>query len=244
MVAEEWQARQDLACAYRLFDALGWHELVYNHITLRVPGTSDVFLINRFGLRYREITASNLVKINLAGHLVDDATAQINPAGFVVHSAVHAARHDVACVMHTHTTAGMAVACLADGLEALSFPAMFYTGRVGYHDFEGITLDIEECGRLASSLGCHDALILRNHGLLTCGPTIGDCFAELYHLQRACEVQVAALSMGRPINRAASEVAVRCAEQYEQTARNGDQNGLLWEAMRRWMTETDASYLN
>ena len=238
---DEWQLRCELAAAYRLFAQLGWHELIYNHLTVRLPGT-DHFLINPFGLMYREITASKLVKIDLEGRKVEPSAWNVNPAGFIVHSAVHAARADAHCVMHTHTTAGQVVSCQAVGLLPLSFNAMFYAGRVAYHDFEGITLDREECRRLAADLGDRNVMILRNHGLLVCGPTVGDAFAEHYMLQRACEVQVAAQASGAPLVLPREEIAQRAAAQYDATARKGDQNTLLWEAMLRWAWDLDPAF--
>ncbi len=239
----EWRVRCELAAAYRLFAHLGWHELIYNHLTVRVPGTPH-FLINPFGLMYREITASRLVKIDLEGRKVEPSDWPVNPAGFIVHSAVHAAREDAHCVMHTHTTAGQVVSCQAEGLLPLSFNSMFYGERVAYHAFEGITLDRAECERLAQDLGDRNVMILRNHGLLVCGPTIGDAFAEHYMLQRACEVQVAAQSCGVPLVRPDADIAARASEQYERTARKGDQNALLWQAMLRWAWDLDPSFVS
>jgi ribulose-5-phosphate 4-epimerase/fuculose-1-phosphate aldolase len=238
---EEWRVRCELAAAYRLFAHLGWHELIYNHLTARLVGT-DHFLINPFGLMYREITASKLVKIDLEGHKVEPSAWNVNPAGFIVHSAVHAARADAHCVMHTRTTAGQVVSCQAGGLLPLSFNAMFYAGRVAYHAFEGITLDREECQRLAADLGDRNVMILRNHGLLVCGPTVGDAFAEHYVLQRACEVQVAAQATGAPLVLPRDEIAQRASAQYDATARKGDQNTLLWEAMLRWAWDLDPAF--
>ena len=238
----EWEARVELAACYRLFYQLGWHELIYNHITVRVPGTTDQFLINPFGLMYREVKASNLVKMDIHGNKLDDSPYEVNPAGFVVHSAVHAVRHDVHCVMHTHTTAGQAVSCQADGLLPMSFNAMFYTDRIAYHEFEGITLDSEECGRLAGSLGTKNLMILRNHGLLACGRTVGDAFAEMYQLQRACEVQLATLSGGARLHIPPRAVAEKVASQYENAARSGSLNARLFGAMVRWMDDIDPSY--
>ena len=238
---QEWQLRCELAAAYRLFAQLGWHELIYNHLTVRVPGI-DHFLINPFGLMYREVTASNLVKIDLEGRKVTPSPWSVNPAGFVVHSAVHAARADAHCVMHTHTTAGQVVSCQQGGLLPLSFTAMFYAGRVAYHNFEGITLDREECQRLTADLGDRNVMILRNHGLLVCGRTIGDAFAEHYMLQRACEVQVAAQATGMPLVQPRDEIAQRAAAQYDRTARQGDQNTLLWQAMLRWAWDIDPGF--
>ncbi|GAB3662695.1 class II aldolase/adducin family protein [Ramlibacter alkalitolerans] len=238
---EEWQLRCELAAAYRLFAHLGWHELIYNHLTVRVPGTEH-FLINPFGLMYREVSASKLVKIDLEGRKVEPSPWAVNPAGFIVHSAVHAARPDVQCVMHSHTTAGQVVACQQGGLLPLSFNAMFYGGRIAYHDFEGITLEREECQRLATDLGDRNVMILRNHGLLVCGATIADAFAEHYMLQRACEVQVAAQATGAPLVQPRDEIAQRASAQYDRTARKGDQNTLLWDAMLRWAWEMDPAF--
>ena len=238
---EEWLLRCELAAAYRLFALLGWHELIYNHLTVRVPG-SEHFLINPFGLMYREVKASNLVKIDLDGRKVEPSPWPVNPAGFIVHSAVHAARADAHCVMHTHTTAGQVVSCQRDGLLPLSFNSMFYADRVAYHDFEGITLDREECERLARDLGGRNVMILRNHGLLVCGPSVGDAFAEHYMLQRACEVQIAAQATGAALVEPARDIASRAAEQYERTARQGNQNTLLWDAMLRWAWDLDPGF--
>jgi ribulose-5-phosphate 4-epimerase/fuculose-1-phosphate aldolase len=241
--AAELEARRELACAYRLFDHLGWHELIYNHITVRVPGTEDQFLINPFGLLYREVKASNLVKIDIDGHIVGPSEHPVNPAGFVVHSAVHRARADAHAVAHTHTTAGQAVACQEQGLLPLSFTAMFFTERVAYHDFEGITLDLDERERLARDLGDSTVMILRNHGLLSCGPTIAAAFVDLYHLQRACEVQVAAQAGGVPLRFAPIEVARRSAGQHKAACDKGVEAKLLFGAMMRWMIDKDASFL-
>jgi ribulose-5-phosphate 4-epimerase/fuculose-1-phosphate aldolase len=241
MAAPEWRTRCELAAAYRLFAQLGWHELIYNHLTARIPGTEH-FLINPFGLMYREITASSLVKIDLEGRKLEPGPWGVNPAGFIVHSAVHAARADAQCVMHTHTTAGQVVACQAQGLLPLSFNSMFYTGRIAYHDFEGITLERAECERMAADLGGRNVMILRNHGLLVCGPSIGDAFAEHYMLQRACEVQVAAQATGAALVQPREEIAQRAAAQYERTARQGEQNTLLWQAMLRWAWDLDPGF--
>jgi ribulose-5-phosphate 4-epimerase/fuculose-1-phosphate aldolase len=240
--AAEQAAREELAGLYRLFDVLGWHELIYNHITVRAPDERNCFLINPFGLMYREVKASNLVKIDIDGNVVGSSAYGVNPAGFVVHSAVHRNRHDAHCVMHTHTTAGLAVACQKDGLLPMSFPAAFYTDRISYHDFEGITLDTDECDRLAKNLGTNNVMILRNHGLLTCGPTAADAFGEMFHLQRACEVQIAAMSGGAKINMPPIEVSRRAAKQFEGVSRQGPQNGMLLAAMLRWMDDVSPGF--
>ncbi|MEP7084696.1 MAG: class II aldolase/adducin family protein [Betaproteobacteria bacterium] len=198
MSEQEWRLRLELAACYRLFDHLRWTELIYNHITVRVPtvpGAPAQYLINPYGLNYNEVTANNLIRIDVAGNKLDGSPHALNAAGFVIHSAIHAARDDAHCIMHTHTTAGMAVACKASGLRADNFYSAILAGRVGYHDFEGITTALDEQPRLVASLGRHDVLILRNHGLLAVGPHIPAAFATMWTLQRACEVQHAADAM-------------------------------------------------
>jgi ribulose-5-phosphate 4-epimerase/fuculose-1-phosphate aldolase len=193
--AEEWALRLELAACYRLFAHLGWTEMIFNHITLRVPGPEPHFLINPYGLHYSEVTARNLVKIDLAGRVIGESAYPINPAGFVIHAAIHAHRPDAHCVIHTHTTAGIAVACKKDGLAYDNFYSAQFWGRVAYHDFEGVTTDLAEQQRLVASLGQAEVLILRNHGLLVIGPSIPEAFIESWSLQRACEVQLAAGSI-------------------------------------------------
>jgi ribulose-5-phosphate 4-epimerase/fuculose-1-phosphate aldolase len=207
----ERAARVQLAAAYRIFDHLGWTELIFNHITLRVPGPEKVFLINPFGLAYREVTASNLVAIDVEGNPVRPTEYPINRAGFVIHSAIHRSLQDAHCVMHTHTTSGMAVACLKSGLSHDSFNGAQLYGRVAYHEFEGITVDEGEQARMLASIGDKRAVILRNHGLLAWGASVPEAFMMLWTLQRACDVQVAAAAMGamNPVSAAALEQAVR-----------------------------------
>ena len=207
----ERAARVQLAAAYRIFDHLGWTEMIFNHITLRVPAEEPLFLINPFGLHYREITASNLVLIDLAGNPVRETPWPVNRAGFMIHGAIHGALERAHCVMHTHTTTGMAVACLAEGLSATNFYAAQLQGRVAYHEFEGVTVDPEEGARLLASIGEQQAVILRNHGLLTWGATLPEAFLWLWTLQRACDVQIAAAAAGplRTVSRAAIERSVR-----------------------------------
>jgi len=239
---DEWQARQELACAYRLFDHFGWHELIYNHITVRVPGEKGHFLINPFGLMYREVTASNLVKIDIDGKVVL-GDHPVNRAGFVIHSAIHRARKDAHAVAHTHTTAGQAVSCQEQGLLPMSFSAVMFHDRIAYHAFEGITLDLDEQERLLADLGDKDVMILRNHGLLTCGPTLADAFQEMYQLQRSCEVQIAALAGGARVIIPREEIAIRATGQFARTARNGVENRMMFDAMMRWMVDKDRSFL-
>jgi ribulose-5-phosphate 4-epimerase/fuculose-1-phosphate aldolase len=207
----ERAARVQLAACYRIFDHLGWTEMIFNHITLRVPGPEKLFLINPFGLHYREITASSLVLIDVEGNPVRETTWPVNRAGFVIHSAIHGAIEQAACVMHTHTTTGMAVACLQEGLSPTNFYAAQLHGRVAYHEFEGITVEEGERSRLVRSIGDKPAVILRNHGLLAWGPSLPEAFLMLWTLQRACDVQVAAAAAGalQPIREAVFAQTVR-----------------------------------
>jgi ribulose-5-phosphate 4-epimerase/fuculose-1-phosphate aldolase len=192
----ERAARVQLAACYRVFDHLGWTEMIFNHITLRVPGPEKLFLINPFGLHYREITASSLVLIDLAGDPVRESPWPVNRAGFVIHSAIHGAIGEAHCVMHTHTTTGMAVACLEEGLSPTNFYAAQLHGGVAYHEFEGITVEEGERERLVASIGAKRAVILRNHGLLAWGASVAEAFMVLWTLQRACDVQIAASAAG------------------------------------------------
>jgi ribulose-5-phosphate 4-epimerase/fuculose-1-phosphate aldolase len=195
MAAEEWAVRLELAALYRLFDWMGWTELIYNHITAKVPGTEKHYLINPYGLWYSEVTASNLVKVNLAGEPVDGSKYPVNLAGFIIHSAIHAAREDAQCIIHTHTTAGSAVSCKKEGLRYDNFYSAILHGEVAYHEFEGVTTDLSEQARLVKSLGRKGVLILRNHGLLVACPGIPEAFATYWTLQRACEIQAATDAM-------------------------------------------------
>jgi len=209
----EWDLRVQLAAAYRLIHRMGWSELIWTHTTVRVPGPEHHFLINPYGYRFDEVCASNLVKVDMHGSIVDGAPgAEINPAGFVIHSAIHMTRPDAKCVMHTHTVAGMAVAALECGLLPISMYALGYYERVAYHDFEGPSLDLEERERLAANLGDKNILILRNHGLLTCGATVAQAFVRMYRLQRACEIQLAAQATGSKLVVPPKEVCVHSAE--------------------------------
>lgn len=196
--AEEWQARCDLAACYRLVDIYDMSYMIYNHITVRVPGT-DTFLINLYGLTYKEITASSLVKLDLDGNVIwkpEGTDYGINAAGYVIHSAIHKARKDINSVIHTHSNAGMAVAAQKDGLLPLTQNSMRFANNIGYHDYEGPALSTEEQSRLVADLGPHNAMILRNHGLLAAGPTVGEAFNYLYQLETSCRAQVLAQAAG------------------------------------------------
>jgi len=195
MSTGEWEVRLELAALYRVFDWMGWTESIFNHLTARVPGPDRHYLINPFGLNYFEVTATNLVKIDLAGETMDGSRHPVNKAGFVIHSAIHAAREDAHCVIHTHTTAGSAVACKKEGLRFDNFYSALLYGLVAYHDFEGVTTDVAEQPRLLKSLGDKPILILRNHGLLVAGSGIAEAYLRYWVLQRACEIQVATDAM-------------------------------------------------
>lgn len=213
MHPDEHAARVQLAACYRIFALLGWTEMIYNHITLRLPdsvtGGDKHFLINPFGLHYTEVTASNLVKVNLAGEVLDGSRHPINPAGYVLHSTIHGGIDGAHCVMHTHTTAGVAVASLASGLSQSNFYSAQLHDMVAYHDFEGITIHAEEGPRVLASIGNKQAVILKNHGLLSWGQTLPQAFAILWTLQRACEIQLATQSMGVPLP-VPEAIAARC----------------------------------
>lgn len=213
MSEAEWSARQQLAACYRVFDLLGWTESIYNHITFRVPGEDGAFLINPFGLHFSEVTASNLVKIDLDGNKLAPSDWGVNLAGFVQHSAFHGNLPDAHCVMHTHTTAGMAVSSSQAGLTLTNFYAAQLAGKVAYHDFEGITVRTDEGPRLIANLGSHRVMILRNHGLLAMGSTIPGAFLRMWVIQRACEIQVAAAPMGPQIEISPEVIAVHQRDQ-------------------------------
>jgi ribulose-5-phosphate 4-epimerase/fuculose-1-phosphate aldolase len=211
MTEAERKARVELAACYRIFDMLGWTEAIFNHITLRVPGPDVRFLINPFGLHYSEVTASNLVLIDIEGNPLRESRWPVNQAGFVIHSAIHGAIERAHCVMHTHTTTGCAVAGLKDGLSYDNFYGAMLHGLVAYHDFEGITVELAERERLVRDIGNKPAVILRNHGLLSWGPSVSEAFQVLRTLQRACDVQIATAAAGE-VNRIRPEV-------FQQTVR-------------------------
>ncbi len=191
---EEWRVRVDLAATYRLVAFYGWDDLIFTHISARVPGPDEHFLINPYGLMFDEITASSLVKVNLEGEILLDSHYDINPAGFTIHSAVHAVREDAACVMHLHTVDGIAVSIQEAGLLPLSQQSLFALSSMSYHDYEGVALNPDEKSRLQADLGDATSMILRNHGLLTVDQTIADTFLRMFVLQRACEIQIRALA--------------------------------------------------
>ena len=236
----EGRVRVDLAACYRLVARFRMSDLVYTHISARVPG-GEHFLLNPYGLMFEEVTASNLVKIDIDGNVVEDTSHTVNPAGFTIHSAVHRARPDIACVLHTHTRAGMAVAATERGLLPLSQIALQFYGRLATHDYEGIALDLDERERIARDLGDRKAMILRNHGLLTAGATVAEAFSLMYYLERACEIQVSALSMGEALVLPSPEVCERAARQYEEDEPCGERE---WRALLRELNRSEPGYKN
>jgi ribulose-5-phosphate 4-epimerase/fuculose-1-phosphate aldolase len=261
--AEEWALRVELAACYRLVAQYGMTDLIYNHITARVPGPEHHILINAYGMLYEEVSASSLIKVDLAGNIVDTAEHgySVNAAGYIIHSAVHEAREDAQCVIHTHTPAGIAVSAMQEGLLALSQTAMRFHGRIAYHDYEGPAFNRGEKGRLVDHLGKHNAMILRNHGLLVCAPSVPQAFNLIYWLEQACRIQVETLSCQRPLHPPASQVVERTAEALSgmeitldnEAATNphlrqgaqqaGSGYGLLeWPALLRALDRRDSSY--
>ena len=248
--AEEWEARVDLACAYRAVSAMGWHNsIIYNHISTRVPGTKSHFLINPFGLLYNEITASNLLKVDIDGNKLMPSPHPVLMAGFVVHRSIHMARDDAHSVIHTHSKAGVAVACQKQGLLPINLGAMHLHDKIAYYDVQGVTNDAEESEEIAKSLGNKNVAILRNHGLLTCGPTMGHAFHLMRRIESACETQVMAQAGGAELIYPPMDVVQRTSQQTTQIVQQKEINSadgpaLLWGAVRRWMVQLDPSYMN
>ena len=242
MSATEQELRQQLAACYRIFDYMGWSEMIYNHITVKLPGEQEHFLINPYGLHYKEVKASNLVKVDIKGNIVEDTPYVANPAGMIIHTAIHGARPDIQCITHTHTTAGMAVACTKEGLRHENFYSALLYDRIAYHDFEGITVMDDEKPSLVSNLGDKHILILRNHGLLTCGRSIPEAFQAMWGLQRACEVQVATDATGRESIPVSEEVLAKTRQLMALQAMGGPTGGLEFDALTRVIEKIDSSY--
>ena len=242
---EEWEVRVDLAAAYRLVHRFGWEDLVFTHISARVPGAEEHFLINPYGLFFDEITASSLVKIDLHGNKVQDSPFPVNPAGFVIHSAIHAGRHDAKCVLHTHTVNGIGVSAQHGGLLPLSQHSMAVLGSLGYHDFEGPALHDDEKPRLVADLGRNYHLILKNHGLLTVGETIAEAFTRMYYLERSCEIQIGAQAGGGELTHVSKEVLdASYATMQTGGAPRRSAALLVWPGLLRRLDRTDPSYRN
>ena len=211
---EEWSNRVNLAASYHLADYFQLSDIIWNHITSKTSKEKETFLINSFGLRYDEITASNLVEVTPEGKVIN-SDSSINDTGYIIHGAIHRARKDIACVMHTHSRAGLAVSCFEDGLQPMIQDAAIFYNRVSYHDWEGLSTESEECERLSKSLGKNKAMILRNHGLLTCGNTIAEAFMLMYYLDRACKNQIDTMSTGMKLNVPSDNIMEFAAGQYD-----------------------------
>lgn len=241
MSDDELRTRVDLAACYRLVAHFGLNELTYNHISARIPGPDETFLINPFGLMFEEVRASNLVKVDLEGNVLSDPEGLgINEAGFVIHGAVHAGRPDVLCVIHTHTPAGVAVSAQAAGLLPISQNAMLFYGQLGYHEYEGIAIDMDERQRLVRDLGTSNAMILRNHGLLTVGRSIAEAFNTMFFLENACRAQIGAMGGGGELTLPAEESRRKVAEIYR--AHSFSSSARDWPALLRLADRLDPSY--
>ena len=247
---DEWEARVDLACAYRAVSAMGWHHsLIFNHISTRVPGTQSHFLINPFGLLYTEITASNLLKVDIDGNKLNPSPYPVLMAGFVVHRSIHMARDDAHAVIHTHSRAGVAVSCQKQGLLPINLGSMGLYDKIAYYDVEGVTNDAEESEHIAQALGNKNVAILRNHGLLTCGPSMGHAFNLMRRLEMACETQVLAQAGGTELIFPPMDVVKKTGQQTTQIVQKkeidaSDGPSILWQAVRRWMTQVDPGYMD
>ena len=238
--ADEMRLRRDLAALYRIVALFGWDDLLSTHISVRLPGRDHHFLLNPLGLLFEEITASSLVRVDLEGNVLEDRDVRVNPAGFTIHSAIHAARVDANCVIHLHTTPGVAVSSQVQGLLPSNQIAMLLNGRVAYHDYEGVALNLDERERLVRDLGDKPAMILRNHGTLAAGTSVGDAFQTMYFLERACAIQVAAQSGGAALNIPGKEVQEVVTRQVSSFGDIADR--LLWPAMLRKLDRIDRSY--
>jgi ribulose-5-phosphate 4-epimerase/fuculose-1-phosphate aldolase len=240
--AEEWAIRVDLAAAYRLVALFKWDDLVFTHITARVPGPEHHFLINPYGMLFDEITASSLVKIDMQGAKVEDSPWPVNPAGFTIHSAVHAARHDIQCVLHTHTLNGVAVSAQADGVLPISQQSIFVLDSLAYHDYEGVALRDDEKPRLVKDLGDKTYLMLRNHGLLTVGRSVAAAFAAMYTFEATCNIQIRALAGGKTLTRVNQNIIDTAMEQSRTATLNKGPEGLVWPGLLRRLDRIDPSY--
>ncbi len=231
---EEWDTRVALAACYRLMDKFGMTDMIYNHITARIPGPEEHLLINLYGLLYKEITASSLVRIDLDGNIVSKQNTDygINKSGYVIHGCIHRARPDVKCVIHTHTRAGMAVSAMRQGLLPITQTASRFHGHLGYHEFEGPAIDLGEQQRLLADLGPHNAMILRNHGLLTCGASVPQAFNLMYQLEMSCRAQVDAMAAGAELALPSSEILEKSALLYQPGTRR-PYGELEWHALLR-----------
>ena len=238
----EWETRVDLAACYRLIEHYDMDDLFATHISVRAPGADDHFLLNPYGVHFSEITASSLVKVDLDGNIVQKTDHVINPAGFVIHSAVHAARHDAKCVLHTHTVAGMAIATMEDGLQPMFQKAMRFYDGVAYHDFEGVAEDLDERERLVQDLGEKNYLVLRNHGLLVCGPTIGQAFKEMFAMEKACKTQLAIMQAGGKVIKISDNLLQHTAQQFARNRAVTKERPSGWASMKKMLDRVNPGY--
>jgi ribulose-5-phosphate 4-epimerase/fuculose-1-phosphate aldolase len=241
---EEWATRIDLAAAYRLVALFRWDDLVFTHISARVPGRDNEFLINPYGLMFDEITASSLVKIDTAGNKLDDSPFPVNPAGFTIHSAVHGARHDAQCVLHVHSLNGVAVSAQKGGVLPLSQQSIFVLSSLGYHDYEGVALRDDEKPRLVADLGHSQFLMLRNHGLLTLGKTVADAFLNMYLFESVCTIQVRAMSGGAELVTVDPRIIETAQKQAAQVTQGVGGGALAWPGLLRRLDRVDTSFRN
>ena len=245
MNSAEIEVRTKLAACYRIFDYMGWSEMIYNHITVKIPGTDNHFLINPYGLHYKEVTASNLVKVDVEGNKVDDSPYPVNQAGMLIHSTIHAARDDAHCIGHIHSTDGMTVACQEEGLRIDNFYSVLLYNQVAYHDFQGITVAPGEKEQLLESLGNKNLLILKSHGILACGATVEEMFFNMWALQRSCEIQVSVDQTGKAVVPVSLEIAQKSEEllKIQMESNDGAMVGKLeFDAFQRLVDRQDDSY--
>lgn len=240
---EEWQTRVDLAAAYRIVAYYGWDDLVFTHISARVPGPQHHFLINPYGMMFDEVSASSLVKVDINGNKVMASDYEVNPAGFIIHSAVHDSRDDAQCVMHLHTIEGIAVSTLKDGLQAYSQQSLFALSSLSYHDYEGVALNPDEKARLVADLGDTSFMILRNHGLLTCGSSVAEAFTSMFLLQRACEIQLKAQATGQALIKIPDQILAGIQAQAKQVTLSAG-GSLAWPGILRKLDRVNPGYAN
>ena len=240
-MSEEWNNRLDLAACYHLADYFNMSDIIWNHITAKTSSDKNTFLINKFGLRYDEITASNLLEINHDGEVIN-GEGEINDTGYIIHGAIHKNREDIACVMHTHSRAGLAISCLEEGLKPIIQDAAIFHDRISYHDWEGMSTENDERERLSKNLGKNKAMILRNHGLLTCGNNISEAFMLMYYLDRACKNQIDTLSMGKKTIVPSNNIIEFAACQYDDPRFQLGKHE--WPALLRLLDKNNSIYKN
>ena len=236
---EEWQNRVDLAAAYNLADIFGFSDIIWNHITCKTSSNKNTFLINRFGLRYDEVTASNLIEVDLEGNILSEG-GEINYTGFIIHGVIHKTRNDLHCVMHSHSRAGLAISCLKDGLEILIQDSAMFHKRISYHDWQGMSTNLDECQSISKDLGNNNIMILKNHGLLTSGRTIAEAFMLMYYLDRACKLQIDLASINKNITKPSDSLLESVAKQYDDPKYQLGVNE--WPALKRMLKKNNSIY--